>query len=281
MEYSVVIPTFNRKTTLNRALSSVFSQSLLPAEVIVVDDGSDDGTAEWVAQYYPKVILLQNTFNQGVSAARNKGIQFAKTNWIAFLDSDDEWLPEKMHNQSIELSNSGLLVCHTEEIWIRNGVRVNSKKKHQKKSGDIFSDCLRLCAMSPSAIVLHRRILDEFGGFDENFIVCEDYDLWLRVCAKYQVALVENAMIKKYGGHSDQLSQRYFGMDKYRVMAMEKLLKIELNEQRLSELHQVLLEKLFILKQGAEKHGNDELLQFCASRAKLVADLSQACKSRD
>jgi len=71
-------------------------------------------------------------------------------------------------------------VCHTEEIWIRNGVRVNAKKKHQKKRGDIFSDCLQLCAMSPSAIVLHKDIFTEFKGFDEGFTVCEDYDFTCR-----------------------------------------------------------------------------------------------------
>jgi len=281
MNYSVIIPTYNRLDVLKRALLSVYAQTIAPTEVIVVDDASTDETVDWLKEHYPQLVLLEHQQNQGVSAARNTAIQYCqeegqwKTEWLAFLDSDDEWLPEKMQQQSQELEKTGLKVCHTEEIWIRNGVRVNAKKKHQKKRGDIFSDCLQLCAMSPSAIVLHKDIFTEFKGFDEGFTVCEDYDLWLRICAKYPVALVEQAMIKKYGGHEDQLSRRYFGMDKYRIMAMQKLLDSNLPKEKRNELHQVLFKKLGILKQGAEKHQNQELLAFCESRDELFSQLAE------
>ncbi len=262
MKISVVIPTYNRASTLRRCLDSVYSQTQFPDEVIVVDDGSTDDSAGLI-QEYPRVVYLSQS-NQGVSAARNAGISVAKNEWIALLDSDDEWLPEKLPYQQALLSESKLLVCHTEEIWIRNGVRVNQMAKHRKHGGDVFNDSLKLCAMSPSSIILHRSLLEEFDGFDPQFIVCEDYDLWLQIAAKYQVAFVEKAMIRKYGGHMDQLSRRYFAMDQYRIMAMEKLLLAgSLNERQKESLMQVLRSKLSILLKGAVKHDNVSLIHFC------------------
>ena len=183
-----------------------------------------------------------------------------------------------MEYQLAELDRTGLLVCHSEEIWIRNGVRVNAKNKHKKKRGDIFEDCLKLCAMSPSSIVLHRDIWTEFAGFDKQFVVCEDYDLWLRICARYPVALIDDPQVRKYGGHEDQLSRQYFGMDKYRIMAMQKLLdeqsnpnslQTELSSEQQHQLRGMLQNKLTILYKGAIKHHNQELLLFCQERFSL------------
>lgn len=268
-EYSVIIPTYNRSALLDRALKSVLAQTVLPAKIIVIDDGSTDETEALVASKYPNVVYYKQS-NQGVSAARNAGFSHVDTQWIALLDSDDEWLPKKMELQLTELENSGLLICHSEEIWIRNGVRVNPKNKHKKKRGDIFSDCLALCAMSPSSIVMHRDIWIEFDGFDEDFVVCEDYDLWLRICAKYEVALIDESQVRKYGGHEDQLSRLYFGMDKYRIMAMQKLIGHKMSKNHDGLLISMLKKKLEILYQGAKKHQNSELLIFCEQRQYLL-----------
>jgi len=236
--------------------------------LIVVDDGSTDGTAQLVEQISntdPRVRYFYQD-NQGVSAARNFGLSKVKGDWIAFLDSDDEWLPEKLSQQVQLLKQSDLLICHTEEIWVRNGVRVNQMKKHQKQGGDVFEKSLAMCAMSPSSIMIHKSVFDDVGVFDESFIVCEDYDLWLRIAAKYEVAYVEEPMIIKYGGHEDQLSSRYFGMDQYRIRAIEKLLTDMPNtlpqEKRQLALD-TLVKKLSILEKGARKHENVELIAFC------------------
>lgn len=286
MDYSVIIPTYNRLSVLNRAIESAYAQTLPPKEVIIVDDASTDNTVEWLRSSYPQIVLLEHQANKGVSAARNTAINYCQnssttnsvtantSDWIAFLDSDDEWLPEKMQKQSQELEATSYKICHTEEIWIRNGVRVNAPKRYAKKSGDIYSDCLEMCAMSPSTVVLHKSLFTEFDTFDEDIVVCEDYDLWLRMCSKYPVALIDTPMIKKYGGHDDQLSTRYFGVDQYRIMALEKLLKFDLSTERLMELHNALFTKLRILKVGAEKHQNQELLAFCESRQTLFMELS-------
>ncbi len=274
MQISVIIPTFNRVSVLARALESVLNQSGFTVgssmEVIVIDDGSTDGTLDLLANNYHYIKVLSQP-NLGVSAARNAGLAVAKGEWIALLDSDDEWLPHKLHAQFAVLSETGLKVCHTEEIWIRDGVRVNQMTKHQKRGGDVFERCLPLCAMSPSSIVLHRSIFAHIGEFDTALPACEDYDLWLRLAAHYQVAYVEQACIKKYGGHDDQLSRAFWGMDRFRVQALSKLLRENRNDLIISETQRMhtlvmLRKKNSILLNGAKKHGNTELLQQCLSR---------------
>ncbi|MES9936336.1 MAG: glycosyltransferase family A protein, partial [Sedimenticola sp.] len=224
MQISVIIPTHNRADLLERALKSVQAQTLPPLEVIVVDDGSEDHTREMVSEKFPRVRYLQQP-NRGVSSARNLGISEARGDWIALLDSDDEWLPSKLASQKTRLeSQPGHHICHTEEIWIRNGKRVNQMKKHTKQGGAIFQHCLPLCVISPSSVLIHKSVFREVGLFDESLPACEDYDLWLRICARYPVTYVEQPQIVKYGGHEDQLSRRHWGMDRFRLHALEKII---------------------------------------------------------
>jgi glycosyltransferase involved in cell wall biosynthesis len=259
MDISVIIPSYNRAHLLARAIESVLSQDLAPREIIVVDDGSSDDTRELMSSCFPQCQYIHQP-NQGVSSARNRGIEAASGEWLAFLDSDDEWLPSKLAAQSSTLkSQPGLLICHTEEIWIRNGRRVNAMKKHRKSGGRIFRNCLPLCVISPSSAMIHRSLLTEVGNFDECLPVCEDYDMWLRICAHQPVAFVAEAQIIKYGGHEDQLSRREWGMDRFRLQALEKIIT---NEVLLPDDRQAAIETLItkadILANGAEKRGNVE-----------------------
>lgn len=263
---SVIVPSFNRAHSLAGALQSVVDQQYDgELDVIVIDDGSTDNTAAMVAQEFPQFRLIQQR-NQGVSAARNRGIEVARYDWIALLDSDDEWLPNKLTQQQKKLNETGLQVCHTEEVWVRNGVRVNAMKKHQKKGGDIYLQSLQLCAMSPSSILIHRKIFEQVGVFDEALPACEDYDLWLRICAFNQVALVDDACIIKMGGHADQLSRKYWGMDRFRVLALQKALKLELSAQQRDATKTVLHQKLIVLRDGAIKRKNTELAKYCVAQ---------------
>ena len=251
---SVVIPTYNRAHTLPRALDSVLAQTRPAAEIIVVDDGSSDHTESMLRQGYPMVRYLRQS-NLGVSAARNTGIQAACGDWIALLDSDDAWLPEKLERQCGAIAD-GCPLVHSDEIWIRRGVRVNPMKKHAKSGGWIYQQCLPLCAISPSAALIKRDLFDAIGLFDESLPACEDYDFWLRVCVRYPVAFIDEALIYKYGGHEDQLSRRYWGMDRFRVIALEKMLDSRLlSEADRRATRRILLQKLTILAQGAQKRG--------------------------
>jgi glycosyltransferase involved in cell wall biosynthesis len=266
---SVIIPTCNRARVLPRALDSVLQQTLAADEIIVIDDGSTDGTAELVRRRYPQVRLLQQR-NRGVSAARNRGIEQAGCDWIALLDSDDRWLPTKLEAQcGLLQQHPGHRLCHTEEIWIRNGRRVNPMRKHRKSGGRIYSQCLPLCVISPSAALIRRSLLEESGLFDESLPACEDYDLWLRICAREPVLFVETPQIEKYGGHDDQLSRRHWGMDRFRIRALEKLLQSDLlTPAQRQETVATLLEKAAILEQGARKRGK---LERADGYARLIA----------
>jgi glycosyltransferase involved in cell wall biosynthesis len=253
---AVVIPTRDRRDLLSRALQSVRAQTCKPAEIIVVDDGSTDGTAAMVRARFPEVVLLQQAA-AGVSAARNRGITHSRSEWIALLDSDDEWTPTKLERQCETLARrAGVLVCHTDEIWIRRGRRVNAKKKHAKPDGQVFESCLPLCCISPSSILLHRSVLADVGMFDESLPVCEDYDLWLRIASRYPVALVDEALVVKHGGHDDQLSRRHWGIDRFRIRALEGILASGVLSagQRRATLA-ALEDKVRIYESGARKRG--------------------------
>ncbi len=135
---SVIIPTYNRKERLEKAVRSVLGQKDVPFELIIIDDGSTDGTAEMVQNNFPQARYLYQS-NQGPSTARNRGIEIASGEWIAFLDSDDEWMPAKLPDQLAFFQiNPGYKIHQTEELWIRNGRRVNPMKKHKKYGGWIF-----------------------------------------------------------------------------------------------------------------------------------------------
>ena len=254
MKVSVIIPTYNRKHTLGRAIESIISQTIKPLEIIIVDDGSNDGTREWIKEEYPFIKYL-NQNNSGVSASRNRGIFSANGNWIAFLDSDDEWIPEKLERQlSILSSDKEAVFCHTNEIWIRNGTRVNQMRKHQKYGGYIFEKCLDMCRISPSSSIIKKEVFDHIGYFDESLIVCEDYDLWLRIAAHYKILFLDQPLIKKYGGHVDQLSRVKGGIEKYRIQSLEKILSSEsLEISQFNSAKEILIKKLNIYANGVRK----------------------------
>lgn len=258
---SVIIPTFSRAGLVGRAIKSVLSQTLQPDEIIIIDDGSTDETPTIIEQNFPMVKYFRQN-NKGVSSARNAGIRMANGDWIVFLDSDDEWLPKKLSGQMNALSkNTEMKICYTNEIWVRHGRRVNQRKKHTKFGGHIYQNCLPLCIISPSSVVIHKSIFDEVGFFDESLPVCEDYDLWLRICSRYPVLYLEEPLIVKYGGHEDQLSRKYWGMDRFRVRALEKILESNhlSDSDRLATI-KTLMTKARILRQGAEKRNKVEIV---------------------
>jgi glycosyltransferase involved in cell wall biosynthesis len=244
---------------LKRALLSVYSQAFLPAEVAVIDDGSTDGTGAMLHREFPQVSYFYQQ-NLGVSAARNLGIQQTTGDWLAFLDSDDEWLPEKLAKQEAALSASPeFKVCHTEENWIRNGIQVDVPKKYAKTGGWMFSDCLPLCAMSPSTTLIHRSVFNDVSLFDIQLPACEDYDLWLRITANYPVLLVDQPQINKHGGHADQLSNTFWGMDRFRISALQKIIDADrLSEQNRQAAVAMLVKKATIYLNGVTKRGKIE-----------------------
>ena len=255
---SAIIPTFNREDTIERAIDSVLNQTTPCQEIIVIDDGSTDETLKRLEKYQSKnQITYVKTDNKGVSAARNHAINLAQGKWISFLDSDDEWLPEKNTMQIACQQKTNYSLIHGEEIWIRNGKRVNAKFKHQKSGGMIFEKCIPLCLISPSATMIEKELLQKLGCFDEDFVVCEDYDLWLKYTLDYAVGFVEVPIIKKYGGHQDQLSMKYKAMDYYRIKSMVSILRNKIiSKDQKSLIQKEIKAKATILLNGYIKHQN-------------------------
>jgi GT2 family glycosyltransferase len=257
-EVSVVIPTYNRRALVVEAVGSVLAQTFPDYELIVVDDGSTDGTAQALAKYDARLRLVSQ-LHRGVAAARNRGAAAAGGRYLAFLDSDDLWLPRKLERQMAYLrSHPEFAICQTEELWFRNGVRVNPAKRHRKRAGDIFRESLGLCLISPSAVMMTRELFERAGGFDERLPACEDYDLWLRITRDRAVGLVPEPLVIKRAGHADQLSRSVWGLDRFRVLALLKLLEAGLAGERRAWVIETLRRKAAILSSGARKRGREE-----------------------
>ncbi|MBP5405536.1 glycosyltransferase family 2 protein [bacterium] len=251
---SVIIPTFNRANVIKRAVISVLNQTFTDFECIVVDDGSTDETDSVLSEFSGKIRAVKKE-NRGVAAARNSGAELAEGNFIAFLDSDDEWKKEKLSRQISYMNESGLRISQTDEIWVRNGKFVNKSRKYIRPSGDIFYKCLEVCAVTPSSVMMERKLFYDYGGFDESFPVCEDFDLWLRMSPKEKFGLIDEPLIIKYGGAEDQLSNAV-GMDKYRIISIYNMLSKdkELDENHKRALFEALVKKVKIYAEGAKKH---------------------------
>jgi len=280
---SVVIPTYNRVPYLGRAITSVLKQSYPVNEIIVIDNGSTDQTLSFIKKNFTRIRVITEK-KRGVSFARNLGIKNCKYNWIAFLDSDDEWITDKIEKQFVLLkeSNFKYQFIHTNEIWIKNGILKNQKKKHLKRGGNIFEDCLDICKISPSSVLIKKELFDRYGLFDNKFKVCEDYELWLRITSKIKIGYLDKPLIKKYGGHKGQLSDKYWGIDRYRIKALEKILINEnLNKQQKLKVLEYLLKKINIILLGAINRNNERIFNMYIKKKFLWLNYNYYVKNKN
>ena len=275
-QVSVIIPTYNRHAMLREALGSVLAQRDVDFELIIIDDGSTDGTAHLLDELTkrdPRLIAM-HTENRGPAAARNRGVERARASWIAFLDSDDLWTPTKLARQfEFMRRNPAYQIAQCQETWVRGGRRVNPGARHVKEAGDIFIRSLRTCLISPSAVIMSTKLFREMGGFDESMSAAEDYDLWLRILIDHEIGLLDDALVTRRAGHSDQLSLMT-AIDRFRILALMKLLasdRIPI-EKRIAA-SDVLIEKSRIYGNGLRRRGRIGLAEFydrVASEASLT-----------
>jgi len=266
---SIVIPSYNRAELLKEAIQSVLDQDYFANgsessafELLVIDDGSTDQTKA-VVESFSSPILYRYLDHKGVSAARNFGIKLSQGDYVAFLDSDDLWETDKITIQmSLMTSLPQTKICYTEETWIRNGVFVNPKKKHKKYSGWIFDKVLPLCLLSLSSALFHRSVFEEVGIFDEDLPACEDYDLGIRAALRYPIHLITKPLIVKRGGHPGQLSHKYWGMDQFRVRALEKIFQMKLSPLQKEQVRRELIKKCKILVAGFGKRNKMSEVDF-------------------
>jgi len=268
---SVVIPTHNRLAMVREAVRSVEQQTFADRELIVVDDGSDDGTWDWL-QSRGDLRALRSAERRGPSAARNRGVEAATGEYVAFLDSDDLCLPRRLERQVQVLeADPTLVLCHSNEIWLRDGRELRQLAKHEKRGGWIFEHCLPMCRISPSAALVRRRVLLEQGGFDEELEVAEDYELWLRLTCRAPVGFVEEPLVIKRGGHGDQLSLRHGRIEMFRVEALRRVLaRAELDPTQRAAARRTLREKCELVALGCEKRGRPD-------EARRYRDLGEGC----
>jgi glycosyltransferase involved in cell wall biosynthesis len=265
---SVIIPTYNRKDLLLDAVRSVLFQSCPSFELIVVDDGSDDGTPEALELFSedPRFRLLQPARSGMPGAVRNRGVEVARGDLIAFLDSDDIWLPEKLEQQLALFQGGGpdLPLVHGRELWLRDrgkeGLKlVSQKSQRHRREGDIFEDALEKCIIGPSTVLMRRRVFEELGGFREDLEIAEDYELWLRLSDRYLVEYLSEPCIIKRAGSWDQLSEKYGQIEKFLIQALKKLVEGSFFTGGHHALAlQVLRRKCEIYAAGCEKRGRLE-----------------------
>lgn len=266
-DVSVIVPTFNRRAMVREAIESVLAQRGARCELIVIDDGSTDGTWEELHRIAASTRVENSSHtamsvarieNRGVAAARNTGAAMAGAALLAFLDSDDLWAQNKLARQvEFMRANPHYALSQTGEIWIRNGARVNPGRRHRKRAGDLFADSLRTCLISPSAAIMRTALFREFGGFDENLLAAEDYDLWLRLLLDHAVGLLDEPLVIRRSGHRGQLSATVAAIDRFRVMSLLKLLAhSELSRERRALVCGVLAEKCAIYAKGLARRGH-------------------------
>lgn len=258
---SVIIPVFNRPKMLERAVVSVVRQTFRDFECIVVDDASCE---ECISSFHcddARVRCKRLSDRSGVSRARNVGVEQAKASWIAFLDSDDEWLPEKLERQlGWAQRHPEYRILQSREAWIRNGVGVDPPRTHEKREGDLFAVSLERCMITPSSVMLRRELYREYGGFNEALPACEDYDLWVRITAHHPIGLVDEVLLRRYGGHGDQLSATVPVLDRFRIRSLLGLLhRGNLTPEQAVLVKQQLCRRAAICANGYGKRGNNEL----------------------
>lgn len=256
-EVAVIIPVFNRQQLLKRAVNSVQKQTFKDFECIVVDDGSDT-PLHYTIENDSRFKWLRLSVHSGVSKARNAGVSATSAPVITFLDSDDEWRPEKLERQLTYMRhNPQYRIIQTQEIWMRKGIRINPPMTHIKKSGTIFAASLQRCMITPSSVCMYRTLFNEYNGFNESLPACEDFDLWLRITARYPIGLIDDTLLIRYGGREDQLSASIPILDRFRVRSMLQLLYHgNINDHQRFLLQNQVVYKATILSNGYKKRGN-------------------------
>jgi glycosyltransferase involved in cell wall biosynthesis len=229
------VPVFNRFKVTADAVASVLFQTFSDLELILVDDGStaamDSLTDRFSQDPRFRYIRIEHSGKPG--HVRNKGAEFARGEYLAFLDSDDIWLPQKLQRQVEVLRrvNEGthdgrrVPLVHTREFWLRGEKLVSQKKQRHARRGNVFGDALQKCTIGPSTTLMEKRVFEELGGFRSDLEIAEDYEFWLRLTALYPVEYIEEPLIVKRAGHGPQLSQKYEQIEIFRLDALRGLVE--------------------------------------------------------
>ncbi len=187
---SVVIPTYNRKSIISRAINSVLNQTYKNYEIIIVDDGSTDDTIEYIKDHFNSKVKCISQKNKGASSARNRGISEAKGKYVAFLDSDDEWVESKLQGQVAFLEKNPEIALLCGRTYRSDNIKKVNSSISQSIVGDLFPTLFMHSFVSTPTVIVKKEVLDEVGGFDTNYKSAEDFDLWLKITKNYKCAFL-------------------------------------------------------------------------------------------
>jgi glycosyltransferase involved in cell wall biosynthesis len=261
----VVVPTYNRLELLREAVASVLNQAAVDFELILVDDGSTDGTPRFLSfledwttgsRRAIRVVRLEHTGMPG--AVRNAGVRTASADLLAFLDSDDLWCASKLAVQvALHRDRPEIQISHTREHWLRNGRTISQKSQKHRRRGFVFADALVKCTIGPSTAMISRALFQSVGGFREDMDFAEDYEFWLRVVWNHPVEYVDEPLTVKRAGHHDQLSLRFGEIERIRLQALRDLVdRGTFEDPESARLARVEVQrKCRIYATGARKHG--------------------------
>jgi len=218
VEVSVIIPTYNRRELVQRAIGTVLAQTRPVQEIIVVDDGSTDGTGQALASAFGERIRVVRQDNAGVSSARNHGLRLARGRYLALLDSDDEWLPTKTQRQIEWLEarpDYGMALCDVVRMDAgHHDVELFRRRELLPEDGHILKWVLLQPSLVPASVMMRREVFETVGGFDESLATGEDLDFHLRVAARWPIGIVEEPLVRAMRGH-DGLSSLARTYDDY------------------------------------------------------------------
>ncbi len=258
---SVIIPVYNRENLVSRAIDSVLQQTYPHWELIIADDGSTDKTRSVLDKYADNraisILSLDHCGKPG--QVRNSAAVHSKGRWISFLDSDDSWMSDKLEKQIEYLGNhQNIRFIHTLERWERNDKIVSQAHRKHNKEGDLFKTSLGKCEIGPSTVMMGREIYLENNGFRNDLEICEDYEFWLRITSENAVGYLDEELVVKRGGHSDQLSTKYGFIENFKIEALKSLVDNEFfNGNQMFLAKKELARKCRIYSRGCRKRGKE------------------------
>lgn len=297
---AAIIPVANRPGLLGEAIQSICAGQTKPTELIVVLNATDDPLTDSDSAG-PLLDSQQSTRTAdrqaaetsfarhadsgiqfrvieceiaGPGPARNAGVATTQQPWLAFLDSDDLWAPEKLNRQwSYLTQRPHLNAIHTAEVWIKDGRTLSQPAHLRPHTGRFLRASLAHCLISCSSLLIRREVFAELGEFDPDFRVCEDFELWLRYLTRYPIGLLPEALTIKRAGDWPQESRRFHSLDAYRIRAILKLIRMDghrLSSDEFEAARSACEKKIGILQQGAARRDTIEKIAPLAAEIKAV-----------
>jgi glycosyltransferase involved in cell wall biosynthesis len=271
---SVVIPAFNSSMYISECIDSVLAQSYKNLEIIVVDDGSSDNTESIVKSYNETAIRFFSQRNSGSAIARNFAVEKANGEWLAFIDSDDIWHPEKLTSQFSECFDK--YWSHTDYYYLSTLYPEYTRATDfvPKHSGDVFKQLLLENTIATSTVMIRKEIFEEFGGYNPDLKALQDWDLWLRVAEKYEICYLDIPLMS-YRIHSGSVSRSTRKTFPYHISLINRYFAENKSATRYKALkNKALSQSSFICSQISEQEKDYTFSCYCATKSVIYQPLN-------